>query len=146
MVRVYSEGMHLLLYDGDCGMCSRLVRAVLALDRKRAFQFASLQSPFAARQLTRFGIEPGRSDTMVVISRFREHGATALTRSAAALFVLSTLGWPWRAAAVLKLLPRTITDSAYDFVARHRRRVPSDTCARLGAEERKRFLDVAGDL
>jgi predicted DCC family thiol-disulfide oxidoreductase YuxK len=139
--------MHLLLYDGDCGMCSRLVRAVLALDRKGAFEFASLQSPFAARQLTRFGIEPGRMDTMVVIRRFREPDATALIKSAAALSVLATLGWPWRAATVLRLLPRRLADRGYDFVARHRRRIPSaDTCARLSSEQRKRFLDLPGDV
>jgi predicted DCC family thiol-disulfide oxidoreductase YuxK len=140
--------MHLLLYDGDCGMCSRVVRAVLALDRKGAFAFASLQSPFAARQLTRFGIEAGRMDTMVVIRHFREPDANALLKSAAALFVLSTFGWPWRAAAaVLNLLPRSLADRGYDFVARHRRRIPSaDTCARLSPEQRRRFLDLPGDV
>jgi predicted DCC family thiol-disulfide oxidoreductase YuxK len=40
-----------LLYDGVCGLCNRLVQFVLKKDRKAQFQFASLQSAYAAQIL-----------------------------------------------------------------------------------------------
>jgi predicted DCC family thiol-disulfide oxidoreductase YuxK len=37
----------ILLYDGVCGLCNRLVQFILRRDRSGVFRFASLQSPFA---------------------------------------------------------------------------------------------------
>jgi predicted DCC family thiol-disulfide oxidoreductase YuxK len=134
--------MHLILYDGECGMCSRLVRAVLTRDPAGIFEFASLQSRLGSRQLARFGGDVGRLDTVVVIPRFREQTTALLIKSSATLFVLSALGWPWRIAGIFRVLPRTLLDQLYDYVARHRRRVaPSDPCALLRPEHRARFLD-----
>ena len=38
-----------LLYDGVCGLCNRLVQFVLKHDTDARFRFASLQSNYAAQ-------------------------------------------------------------------------------------------------
>ena len=38
------EGIHLVLYDGVCGLCSRLLRFAIRHDRRCVFRFASLRS------------------------------------------------------------------------------------------------------
>src|SRR5262245_10833003 len=108
---------HLLLYDGECGLCDRVVQVVLARDHRRLFHFASLQSSAGAKQLARFGGRPERLDTFVVIERYQQTDATHLTRALAALSVLKALGWP-RIAAVLGRFPNGLLDRAYDFIAR----------------------------
>ena len=66
----------IILYDGVCGLCNRLVQFVLKHDSQDRFRFASLQSDFAAQFLRRHGAAPEDLDTMyVVIDRgLREEG------------------------------------------------------------------------
>ncbi len=45
----------ILLYDGVCGLCNRLVQFILRRDPSGMFRFASLQSTLAAGILARHG-------------------------------------------------------------------------------------------
>ena len=56
--------------------------------------------------------------------------------------VLRRLGGVWRAAVVLRLIPRALRDRAYRLLARNRYRVfgRSDACMVPPAEMRARFL------
>ena len=40
--------LHLVLYDGECGLCSRVVRWLIAADRRGVLHFAPLQGATAA--------------------------------------------------------------------------------------------------
>jgi predicted DCC family thiol-disulfide oxidoreductase YuxK len=51
----------LILYDGVCGLCNRLVKFVLKRDSRDQFRFASLQSEFAGSILQRRGNESAGS-------------------------------------------------------------------------------------
>jgi predicted DCC family thiol-disulfide oxidoreductase YuxK len=136
---------HLLLYDGVCGLCDRLVLFVLERDPHGTFRFASLQSPAATTQLARFGARADDLDTVSVITDYEGPGAVRLTKSRATCFVLSTFGWSWRAVAALAgVLPRALLDRAYDLIARNRYRVFGrlEQCALLRPEHVHRFLDT----
>lgn len=137
------HGTHLLLYDGACGLCSRLVQFVILRDRREVFDFASLSSPAAAEHLAPFGSRAADLDTMVVVANYRRGASKHLQKARAALFVLKALGWPWRAAAALTVVPTVLLDRAYDVVARHRHRFfpPSERCFVPRAQDRHRFLD-----
>ena len=65
-------GRHLILFDGVCGLCSRLVQFVLARDRRRAFSFASLQSPVGRAAVARAGGNPEELTTLYVFTNYRE--------------------------------------------------------------------------
>ncbi len=117
------RGRHLLLYDGVCGLCDRLVQTVLARDRREAFHFASLQSTSASAALERFGRDPRDLDTLYVIADYQTAAPRLLTKSRAALFVAGTLGWPWKATLALGVLPRGLLDWSYDLIARYRYRL-----------------------
>ena len=107
-----------LYYDGHCGLCSGLVQALLRLDDRAVLRFAPLQSAFAKTRLARHGLDPEALATVVL-----EAGGRAYVRSDAALRALALLGWPYRAAAALRVLPQGLRDGVYDWVARHRYRV-----------------------
>src|SRR5688572_13050513 len=86
---------HLVLYDGVCGLCSRLLQFVLEHDRRRVFTFASLQSGTGKAMVERFGGDPNNELTsFYVVANYRTNHAQIFSRSSAALLVASELGWP----------------------------------------------------
>lgn len=137
-------GRHLLLYDGLCGLCDGFVRFVLARDRRRRFRFAAIQSGAGRRLLAARGEDPDRLDTVYVVVDHAAAAPRVLNRSAAVLFVLDQLGWPWRAATLLRRAPTPLLDRLYDRVAAHRYRVfgRRPACPAPDPEHRDRFLDA----
>ena len=134
----------IVLYDGVCGLCNRFVQFILRRDRKTIFRFASLQSPIAARILTRHGANPTDLDTVYLVVNHELPDEYLLSRSDAVLFVLCQLGRLWRAvASLLQLLPKFLRDPAYNAVARHRYRIfgRSDVCTLPRDADHTRFLD-----
>lgn len=133
-----------ILYDGICGLCNRSVRFVLKRDREGVFRFASLQSAAAREVLARHRLTPDALDTFYVVVDFGLPGERVLSKSAAAIYTAEKLGGVWKAATVLRLLPRRLRDWAYDMVARHRYRVfgKYDTCPLPDARYRDRFIDT----
>lgn len=140
-------GHPLVLYDGVCGLCNRLVRFLLRRDRDARFRFAWLQGGLAASVLARHGMAPPAGDssdsgTLYVVLEFGQPGERLLARSEAVLFVLRELP-RWRVlAALFGLLPRRLRDVLYNLVARHRYRLFGryDTCPAPPPQERERFL------
>jgi predicted DCC family thiol-disulfide oxidoreductase YuxK len=130
----------LLLYDGVCGLCNRLVRFVLKRDRRAYFRFASLQSDYAARILKPHSFDPQDLNTLYVAEDERLR-----TRADAVIFILQKLGGRWRiAAAALRILPRPLRDWGYRFVARHRYRIFGhyESCLLPAKKYHDRFLDA----
>lgn len=148
-----------LLYDGVCGLCNRLVRFILRHDAPGTFRFAPLQSGLAARILDRHGY-PQRSkgdrppcnfadlDTVYVVLNHDSRGGNnelLLSRSDAVAFVLKELGGIWRVmGAGIHLLPRPLHNWGYGLVARNRYRLFGryETCPLPSEAIRARFLDL----
>ena len=86
-------GAHpILLYDGVCGLCNRLVQFILRRDPGGVFRFASLQSPLAGRILARHGADAGDLDTVYLVVNAERADEQLLARSEAVIFVLRHLG------------------------------------------------------
>lgn len=141
--RVPPDRRVLVLYDGVCGLCNRLNRFLLARDRRGIFDFAPLQSDTGRLWLTRAGRPGAPLETLVVVADYRSPSPRLLTRSDAVLALLHSLGGHWRAAAMLRAIPRPIRDTAYALVARHRYAIFGrfEACPLPPAEWRARFLD-----
>jgi predicted DCC family thiol-disulfide oxidoreductase YuxK len=138
----------LVLYDGDCGLCHRAVRFLIAEDREGIrFRFAPLGGAEATRRLGA-AIAAGPLPDSIVYLPGDLPGRT-LVRSAAVLAALDRLGGLWRAIAIAgRLVPRSIGDALYDAVARVRRRIfaaPGAACPLIPPALRGRFsLDPPG--
>jgi predicted DCC family thiol-disulfide oxidoreductase YuxK len=109
-----------LLYDGVCGLCDRSVQFLLRHDTQARFRFAALQSEFARRVLSRHGRDPAKLDSMVLVLDPGLPMERLLDRSDGVLALLEELGGGWRLLAAAHVIPRSLRDRAYDFVARHR--------------------------
>ena len=132
-----------LVYDGTCGFCSKIVQLVLRHDRRGTVRFAPLEGHFGAALRARY---PGLANAeSVVWVDPTEPGdpERVLLRSDAALAVARYLGGWWRLALLGQLVPRTWRDALYRIVARHRHRLPGaqDRCLIPTSEQRARFLE-----
>jgi len=130
-----------LLYDGLCGFCDRTVQFILARDPGGSMHFAPLQGEYARQVLSE---HPSLRDvdSLILVEAVAEPHL-ALVRSDAVLAIADYLGWPWRAAAAFRIVPRALRDWAYDLFARHRHRLFGryDACPLPSPEVRARFLD-----
>jgi predicted DCC family thiol-disulfide oxidoreductase YuxK len=133
-----------VLYDGVCGLCNRLVQFLLKRDKHDRFRFASLQSELSQRVLTRHGLDPHDLDTVCVVQNYDRPNEILLTRSTAILFVVSELGGIWGLAGIGRVLPRGFRDAVYKFVARNRYSVfgKSESCMLPEPQHRAKFLDT----
>lgn len=125
-----------IVFDGECTLCSGWVTFVIRHDAASVFRFAPRQSDAARRLLTPFGVQPDDLGSIAVIA-----DAKPYTRSDAVLYILGRLGFPWRALAGLSVIPRPLRDFGYSLLARNRHRFGRrDRCRRPGAEDGERFL------
>jgi predicted DCC family thiol-disulfide oxidoreductase YuxK len=134
----------IVLYDGVCGLCNRLVQFLLKHDYHDRFRFASLQSAFATELLTRHGMDPHDLDTVYVVRNYGLTGEALLARSDAILFMLKQLGGIWSLAVVGKIIPRPLRDWMYGVVAQNRYRVfgKYESCMLPEPRHRQKFLDA----
>jgi predicted DCC family thiol-disulfide oxidoreductase YuxK len=132
-----------VLYDGVCGLCSRLLQFLLKHDRRAVFTFASLQSAVGRAMVERFGGNPDELSSFHVLANYRANHAQMFSRSSAALFVAGQLGWPWTMAVLMRVLPTASLDHVYNVVARNRYRVFGryEQCLTPRPDFRGRFVE-----
>jgi predicted DCC family thiol-disulfide oxidoreductase YuxK len=134
----------ILLYDGVCGLCNRLVQFVLRRDPAGMVRFAALQSELATRILTRHGADARDLDTVYVVVNYELSDENLLSLSDAVIFILQHLGAAdlRGAGRVLQVVPRPLREWGYRLVARNRYRIFGryDTCPMPTEEFRSRFL------
>ena len=148
-----------LLFDGECGLCNRVVRRLLQLDRRGVLRFAPLQGPAAQEFLRAHGLPTQDFSTLVFVPEWaRSTGSTSSpqagsgqTRRAGPEFLLRTDGViaALRAcgrsglAGLLGLVPRRLRDAGYKFVARARYKIfgPWKACPLPRPEWARRFME-----
>jgi predicted DCC family thiol-disulfide oxidoreductase YuxK len=137
------ESNPIVLYDGVCGLCNRLVQFLLKRDTHDRFRFASLQGEFARDLLTGHGADPHDLDTVYVVVESGQPNERLLARSAAVLYMLRELGGFWKVAGVVRVLPKAFRDAVYKIIARNRYRVfgKYESCLLPRPQHRQKFLD-----
>ncbi|WP_395943192.1 thiol-disulfide oxidoreductase DCC family protein [Brevundimonas sp.] len=124
-VPVFPDDRPLVLFDGDCALCSGSARSILKHDRAGVFRLAPTQSVLGQALLAHYGVAPDDPSTMLLI-----RDGVARRRSDAVLAIAALMPAPYGWVAVGRIAPRCVRDSLYDFVARRRRRIPGATwCA-----------------
>lgn len=127
----------IILFDGVCTLCAASVRFIVKRDPRGHFAFASLQSEFAAKEITRVAPKTTLPDSIVLVEDGRLH-----LESTAALRIARRLRFPWPILAIGLVVPRFLRDPIYRFIARRRYRWfgKQDTCMVPSPELESRFL------
>lgn len=135
-----TDGVHdhpIIVFDALCVLCSANAQFVLRHDRRGRFQLAAMQGDVGRALYRDAGIDPANPETMIVVD-----GGRVLRDSDAVLAIWSGLGWPWRALAVLRLVPEPLRDGGYRWLARNRYRIfgRRDACWIPAPEQAGRVL------
>ena len=127
----------IIFFDGECGLCDRVVDFFIRADRSKKLLFSPLQSPFAIRFFKERRINV-QLDTL-----FFYYNQQIYDRSAAVKQLFLYLSGYWRLIGVLiGFTPKTIADFIYKKVAKNRFKLLGRTTCRIpNKEERARFLE-----
>ena len=112
---------HLILYDGQCGLCDQVVRFLLLADKQGRFRFAPLDGKTAVTVLKSWFPEGKVPDTVILVEQYGEIGERIWTRSDVIIRIGEILDGMYRGLLLMKLLPRPVRDGLYGMAARVRR-------------------------
>lgn len=126
-----------VIYDADCGFCTRSKSVIEHLDFFRSMRWIPLQSAEAGAH----GIPRSELERALYLIRgeHRWAGFRAFKRIFARLLpfwmLAAVVAWitPWSALALLLLfspLSNPVGNRVYDWIARNRYRLPGSTCQR----------------
>jgi predicted DCC family thiol-disulfide oxidoreductase YuxK len=126
----------IVLFDGECGLCSRSVQFVARHDASSKVRFAPLQSNVGIRLREHAGVPSGLGSVIVI-----DHGRAYL-KSDATIRIASRLRFPWNLLRLLAVIPKPLRDWGYDVVAANRLRWfgRDDICRRPPPGLRERLL------
>lgn len=113
----FPDDRPVIIFDGNCVLCSRFAQFIMRADRLRRFRLLAAQSPIGSALYAHLGLDPETYETFVLLDEGR-----AWLRSDAALRILAELGFPWSLSGISRLMPRFARDRLYDLVARNRLR------------------------
>ena len=118
-----TQGQDLLFYDGECGLCDRIVQSVLLHDKHKRYMFAPLQGVTAADMLKKLPKEYRGLDSLVLIENYKSPQRQYYVMGKGALRIAWNLGGFWRLIGWMSFLPPFLYDWAYRLVARNRERI-----------------------
>ena len=129
--------MPILLFDGHCNLCNAWVQFIVKRDSSSTIRFASLQSGAGRRLLEEHKIDENYIESLV----FFEEERFSLS-STAALRTLSYLDSWQKHLIFLAVIPRSLRDLVYRFIARNRYKWfgRREQCMIPTTELSKRFL------
>lgn len=104
----------LVIFDGECILCSKTVRFILAHETSDTLEFATLQSG-VVQQLD---LDPSVLPLPDAIMFFRDGKLT--TQSTAALQIAAYLKMPYRLLGLLRIIPLFLRDPIYRLIAKNR--------------------------
>ncbi|GAU81297.1 DCC1-like thiol-disulfide oxidoreductase family protein [Bosea sp. BIWAKO-01] len=116
-IEAQTRGRRLIVFDGECVMCSRQAQFVMRHDHERRFTLTTAQGPLGQELYHRLGFPRQDFKTMLLVEDGR-----VLSQSDAVIAIAAKLGWPWRIAVAARVIPRPLRDRLYRLVARNRYR------------------------
>jgi predicted DCC family thiol-disulfide oxidoreductase YuxK len=132
----------IILFDGDCVLCSRWARRVHEADKAGRFAFVAIRSPAGRALAARFGIDPEHPQTNIAIV----DGVAHFKLDAARAVFAALPGFNWLAPS--GAIPKPARDWFYDRVARNRYRLfgRKENCLAPDAAMRARVIENMEDL
>ncbi|NOD93531.1 DUF393 domain-containing protein [Ruegeria sp. HKCCD4884] len=129
-------GPNLIVFDGECVLCSWFFKFMLRHDKLRCFQFATAQSPLGQKLYQQLGLPTRNFETNLVIvdGVVYQH----LDAFAAAMRQLPGM---WKLLSICRFLPKALKVPVYRLIARNRYNLfgRSGACLMPGADVKARF-------
>jgi predicted DCC family thiol-disulfide oxidoreductase YuxK len=105
----------LVLFDGECTLCSRSVRFLLRHNHSGNLNFTSLQSKTGSEIAMLAGKGFEKAETLMLLQ-----DNMLYSYSSAALKIAAHLDSPWQILGIFSVVPTIIRDTLYQFIANNR--------------------------
>lgn len=135
-VPAFADDKPVIIFDGECVLCSRFAQFVLRHDKKQHFRLLMAQSPLGAALYRHYGLDPARYATNILVK-----DGVAWFKSTGSIMMFVPLGLPWSLAVLFRIVPRPVRDRLYEYVAANRLRwFGKRTCFLPNPADADRFL------
>ena len=105
----------IIFYDGFCVMCSRFIRFIVLLDKRKKFKFSPISSDFASRVLSKKLDKKQVGKFIVYLSNNKIY-----KKSDAVIQIMVDIGGLFNIFKLLKIIPSQLRDIFYDIFANNR--------------------------
>ena len=128
----------IILFDGVCNLCDNTVQFIIKHDKKDIFRFVAIQDEIGQQIIKHIGIDTQKTDSIILY----EPGHAYYYKAEAALNIATQLGGIYSIMGIFKILPKFISNSVYDYVARNRYKWygKKDACMIPTPELKAKFL------
>lgn len=129
----------IILFDGNCNLCNSTVQKVIAFDKKEVFYFATLSSDYGQQLADTLKIDLQVINSIILY----EPGVSYDIKSDAVIKIANECGGLWRLINIVLVLPKSIRDILYNFIAKNRYRWfgKNEHCMLPSDALKKRFLE-----
>lgn len=110
------KNKQIILFDGVCNLCNASINYVIDRDHRDIFRFVSLQSDLGQTIQRYLGIAEDNLDSIILYIPKEAY----YTKSSAALKVMKEFKGLWKLMQVFTIIPKSIRNLVYDFVAKNR--------------------------
>lgn len=111
-----AKNKKIILFDGVCNLCNTSIAKVIRYDKKNIFLFAALQSETGSKIIKHIHLDTAKTDSIILY----EPGISYDIKSTAALKIMSDFGGFWKISKLGFLIPESVRNYIYDFVAKNR--------------------------
>jgi predicted DCC family thiol-disulfide oxidoreductase YuxK len=128
---------NVILFDGVCNLCCGWVQFLIRKDKHFRFKFASLQSESGKKLSDALELNTNQLETVIYIKDNQHY-----TESEAILQIVKELGGIWKLLLIFRLIPKSIRNNIYRFIARKRYTIfgKRSSCMIPTPNLQKRFL------
>jgi len=128
----------IVLFDGVCNLCNRMVQFIIKRDKEKKFLFASLQGKTGKEILKKFNVPANEFNSFILAE-----GDKIYTKSTAALRIARQMGGGWKMLYGFIIVPSFIRNAFYNLIARNRYKWfgKKEECMVPAPELSKRFLE-----
>lgn len=128
----------IILFDGVCNLCDSTVQFLIKRDKKDVFRFVALQSGLGQEITKYLGIDTSKTDSILLY----EPGVAYYYKAEAAIKIAQGLGGIYSLMGVFTILPKSFSNSVYDYVAKNRYKWygKKNECMIPTAEMKAKFL------
>lgn len=110
------QNKKIILFDGVCNLCDAMLQFVIQHDKKDVFRFVALQSNLGQDIIKYIGIQNKNIDSVILYVP----GVAYYYKSNAALEISKELGGFFHLGTVFKIIPTTLRNILYDYIAKNR--------------------------
>lgn len=139
-LQTHLKDRDLIVFDGECVLCSGFFRFIIRADRTQRFHFTHAQSDLGGALYRALGQPVDDFETNLVIV-----DGMIYERFDAFAAAMVAVGWPYKALAVIRAIPEPLRSFLYHRLAKNRYAIFGryDTCMMPDTALRARFIDGA---